>query len=172
MTEFFIGGGCFWCIDAVFRQLKGVTLVESGYANGEGTPDYYQVASGHTGHAEVVRVQFDESLLPTDTLLDIFFLIHNPTTRNRQGADVGPQYRSCMLYTSNEQRSLFEIARDRAQALWDDPIVTEITPLDRYYAAEAEHQNYFNKQPASGYCSIVIAPKIIKARATYAEWFT
>lgn len=172
MTEFVLGGGCFWCTDAVFRQLKGVSLVESGYANGEGTPDYYRVASGHTGHAEVVRVQFDETVLPPDALLDIFFLIHNPTTLNRQGADVGPQYRSCMLYTSGEQRDLFEAARERAQALWNDPIVTEITPLDQYHPAEAEHQDYFNKQPASGYCSIVIVPKIIKARAAYAEWFT
>ena len=171
MTEFILGGGCFWCTDAVFRQLRGVGLVESGYANGSGLADYYRVASGRTGYAEVVKVQFDESILPPETLLDIFFLIHNPTTLNRQGADVGTQYRSCMLYQSDTQQSLFEAARDRAQVHWDDPIVTEITPLVSYYPAEPEHQDYFAKQPASGYCSVVIAPKLIKARAAYAEWF-
>lgn len=172
MTEFVLGGGCFWCTDAVFRHLRGVTLVESGYANGEGVPDYYRVASGRTGYAEVVRVQFDEAILPPGTLLDIFFLIHDPTTLNRQGADTGTQYRSCMLYTDDDQRDTFEAARNRAQVHWGDSIVTEITPLDNYHPAEAEHQDYFNKQPASGYCSIVIVPKIIKARAAYAEWFT
>jgi peptide-methionine (S)-S-oxide reductase len=171
MTEFVLGGGCFWCIDAVFRRLKGVTLVESGYAGGEGIPDYYRVAGGRTGFAEVVRVQFDETILPADTLLDIFFLIHNPTTLNRQGADEGPQDRSTMMYRNEPQRELFAAARDRAQQHWKDAIVTEITPLDHYYPAEEEHQDYFNKQPASGYCSIVIAPKLIKARAAYAEWF-
>jgi peptide-methionine (S)-S-oxide reductase len=171
MTEFILGGGCFWCIDAVFRQLKGVALVESGYAGGDGTPDYYRVASGRTGHAEVVRVQFDETVLAADTLLDIFFLVHNPTTLNQQGADIGPQYRSTMMYQDEAQLALFTAARERAQQHWDDPIVTEIVPLDRYYAAEEEHQDFFNKQPASGYCSVVIAPKIIKARAAYAEWF-
>jgi peptide-methionine (S)-S-oxide reductase len=172
MTEFVLGGGCFWCIDAVFRRLKGVTLVESGYAGGEGTPDYYRVAGGRTGFAEVVRVQFDETVLPADTLLDIFFLVHNPTTLNRQGADEGPQYRSTMMYHDEAQHELFVAARDRAQQHWNDPIVTEIAPLDHYYPAEEEHQDYFNKQPASGYCSIVIAPKLIKARAAYAEWFS
>ena len=171
MTEFILGGGCFWCTDAVFRRLKGVSLVESGYAGGDETPDYYRVASGRTGHAEVVRVQFDETILPADTLLDIFFLIHNPTTLNRQGADVGPQYRSTMMYQNEAQLARFEAARDRAQQHWDDPIVTEIVPLKQFYPAEDEHQDYFNKQPASGYCSVVIAPKITKARAAYAEWF-
>ena len=171
MTEFILGGGCFWCIDAVFRQLKGVTLVESGYAGGDGTPDYYRVASGRTGHAEVVRVRFDETILPADTLLDIFFLVHNPTTLNRQGADTGPQYRSTMMYQDEAQLALFTAARQRAQQHRDDPIVTEIVPFDTYYPAEPEHQDYFAKQPASGYCSVVIAPKISKARAAYAEWF-
>lgn len=171
MTEFVLGSGCFWCSDAVFRQLKGVTLVESGYAGGDGTPDYYRVASGRTSYAEVVRVQFDETILPADALLDIFFLIHNPTTLNRQGADEGPQYRSTMMYQNNTQRELFTSARDRARQHWDDPIVTEIVPLTSFYRAEEEHQDYFNKQPASGYCSIVIMPKIIKARAAYTKWF-
>jgi peptide-methionine (S)-S-oxide reductase len=171
MTEFVLGGGCFWCIDAVFRRLNGVQLVESGYAGGEGKPDYYQVASGATNFAEVVRVTFDESVMPAEILLDIFFLIHNPTTLNRQGADVGPQYRSTMMYEGERQRDQFTAARDRASQQWHDPIVTEITPLTTYYPAEAEHQDYFSKQPASGYCSIVIAPKIVKARTAYARWF-
>lgn len=171
MTEFILGGGCFWCVDAVFRRLNGVVFVESGYANGSGEAEYYHVSYGKTGYAEVVKVQFDESILPADTLLDIFFLIHNPTTLNRQGADIGTQYRSCMLYQSDAQRVLFTAARDRARAHWDEPIVTEITALDNYVAAETEHQDYFSKQPASGYCSVIIAPKLIKARAAYAEWF-
>ena len=171
MTEFVLGGGCFWCTDAVFRQLKGVGLVESGYANGSGQAEYYRVAGGHTGYAEVVKVQFDETVLPPETLLDLFFIIHNPTTLNRQGADVGTQYRSCMLYQSAAQRDLFAAARERAQAHWDDPIVTEISPLETYVPAEPEHQDYFAKQPASGYCSVVIAPKLVKARAAYAAWF-
>lgn len=171
MTEFVLGGGCFWCIDAVFRRLTGVQLAESGYAGGEGKPDYYRVASGATDFAEVVRVRFDESIIPAETLLDIFFLIHNPTTLNRQGADVGPQYRSTMMYKDDLQRDQFVAACDRASQHWHEPLVTEIIPLTTYYPAEAEHQDYFSKQPASGYCSIVIAPKIVKARAAYAHWF-
>lgn len=171
MTEFVLGSGCFWCSDAVFRQLRGVTFVESGYAGGEGQPNYYAVASGATGFAEVVRVIFDETILPADVLLDLFFLIHNPTTLNRQGADTGPQYRSTMMYTSDAQRDQFMAARDRAGQHWHDPIVTEIAPLRSYYPAEPEHQDYFSKQPASGYCSVVIAPKLIKARAAFAPWF-
>ena len=172
MTEYVLGSGCFWCFDTILRRLKGVMLVESGYANGEGPANYYRVASGHTGYAEVVKVQFDETVLPPETLLDIYFVSHNPTTLNRQGADVGTQYRSCMLYQSDEQRRQFEAARDRASNLWDDPIVTEIAPLETYTPAEAEHQDFYSKQPASGYCSVVIAPKLSKARAAYAEWFT
>lgn len=173
MTTFVIGGGCFWCIDAVFRRIRGVTTVESGYANGNSdqAPSYYRVASGQTGFVEVVRVTFDETIIPADTILDIFFLIHDPTTPNRQGADVGTQYRSSLLYANDSQKHAFEVAVLRAQAIWDNPIVTEIEPLESFFIGEEEHQDYFNKQPASGYCSIVIVPKIIKARAAYAEWF-
>jgi peptide-methionine (S)-S-oxide reductase len=173
MTTFILGSGCFWCIDAVFRRIKGVTLVESGYANGddERTPDYYRVASGHTGFAEVVRVTFDEAVIQAEIILDIFFLIHDPTTLNRQGADVGDQYRSCLLYSNEQQKQLFKAAVQRAQHIWDDPIVTEVKPLDNFYVAEDEHQDFFSKQPESGYCSIVIMPKIIKARAAYGQWF-
>lgn len=173
MTTFILGGGCFWCIDAVFRRIKGVTYVESGYSNGTDTrlPDYYRVASGRTGFVEVVRVTFDEAIIPAKVILDIFFLIHNPTTLNRQGADVGTQYRSCLLYSDDQQMAVFEAAIKRAAKIWDDPIVTEVLPLESFYSAEEEHQDFFTKQPESGYCSIVIMPKIVKARAAYSKWF-
>ena len=171
MTTYVLGGGCFWCIDAVFRRIKGVTEVVSGYAGGEGTPSYYGVATGATGFAEVVRITFDEDIIPADTILDIFFLIHDPTTLNRQGADEGTQYRSVMFYADKKQEEIFKQAINRAASSWSDPIVTELTPLETFYIAEDEHQDYFNKNPGNGYCSIVIAPKVSKARKAYVEWF-
>jgi len=171
MTSFVLGGGCFWCLDAVYRQIKGVVKVESGYAGGEGTPNYYRVATGKTGHAETVRVTFDENTIPAKTILDLFFVVHNPTTLNRQGADVGTQYRSAMFYQDETQQKEFKNALERAQKVWDNPIVTEITPLTVFYVAEEEHQDYFRKNPESGYCSIVIEPKIIKARSHFKQWF-
>lgn len=172
MQTYVLGGGCFWCIDAVFRRLKGVVKVESGYAGGyENNPSYYQVATGKTGHAEVVQVTFDETILPAEALLDIFFLIHDPTTLNRQGADRGTQYRSVMLYTNTQQKHEFEAAKARAQKLWQDPIVTQLELLDKFFVAESEHQDYFNKHPEAGYCAIVIAPKIMKARTAYKTFF-
>jgi peptide-methionine (S)-S-oxide reductase len=172
MTTYVMAGGCFWCIDAVYRQLKGVLTVESGYANGQDVPtNYYRVASGRTGHAEAVKVVFDEQAIPADIILDLFFLIHDPTTLNRQGADVGTQYRSSLMYADEQQRQEYEAARTRAQRHWENPIVTEIVPLENFQAAEPEHQDFFNKQPASGYCSIVIVPKIVKARQKYQSWF-
>jgi len=172
MTTFVLGGGCFWCLDAVFRRLGGVTSSECGYAGGETpAPNYYQVASGETNHAEVVRVVFDESVIPAETLLAIYFLIHNPTTPNQQGADIGTQYRSIMLYSNQKQRQSFEAAITKAQRIWDDPIVTELKPLETFFVAEEEHQNYFTKNPEAGYCGVVIAPKISKARHEYARWF-
>ena len=172
MTRFVLGGGCYWCVDAVFRRLKGVTDVEAGYAGGHDTaPNYYQVASGQTGHAEVIGVTFDETIIPADVILDIFFLIHNPTTLNQQGADVGTQYRSIMLYQTDEQKRLFEVAVERASHIWDESIVTEIVPLETFYSAEDEHQDYYNKNPEAAYCQIVIAPKISKARSHYTQWF-
>jgi peptide-methionine (S)-S-oxide reductase len=170
MTTYVLGGGCFWCIDAVFRQMKGVTSVESGYAGGEGTPTYYRVASGSTGYAEVVKLTFDETIIPSATVLDMFFLIHDPTTRDRQGSDVGSQYRSVLFYANQEQEHDFRAALTRAQSVWEDPIVTEITPLEAFYKAEDEHQDYFHKNPEAGYCSIVIAPKVAKARTLYKKW--
>jgi peptide-methionine (S)-S-oxide reductase len=172
MTRYVLGGGCFWCVDAVYRRIRGVTQVESGYAGGDDpAPNYYRVASDRTGHAEVVRVTFEETVIPAKTILDIFFLIHNPTTLNRQGADVGSHYRSIMLYPTEAQRQEFEDAVARAQPVWDMPIVTEISPLKTFFVAEDEHQDYFQKNPESGYCQIVIAPKVTKARQEFASWF-
>lgn len=171
MTSFVLGGGCFWCLDAVYRQIKGVTKVESGYAGGEGTPNYYRVATGTTGYAEVVRVTFDENIIPAKTILDLFFVVHNPTTLNRQGADVGTQYRSAMFYQDETQQKEFKNALERAQKVWDDQIVTETVPLETFHLAEKEHQDYFRKNPESGYCSIVIEPKIVKARSHFKQWF-
>ncbi len=172
MTSYVLAGGCFWCLDAVFQRLRGVESSISGYAGGTAEDaDYYRVASGRTDHAESARVTFDESVLPTADLLDIFFLIHNPTTMNQQGADKGPQYRSAMFYTNAEQKEQFEAAVARAQAVWDEPIVTELSPLDTFYEAESEHQDYFANNPTNPYCSVVIEPKIVKARKSYSHYF-
>lgn len=172
MTTCTLAGGCFWCLDAVFRQLQGIESSVCGYAGGSAeTADYYTVATGKTGHAESVQVTFDETKLPSDTLLDIFFTLHDPTTPDRQGADVGSQYRSVMFYENDEQKAAFEVARDRAAKIWDDPIVTEIVPLRSFYSAEPEHQDYFSQNPEAGYCSVVIEPKILKVRKKYNKWF-
>lgn len=172
MTTLTVAGGCFWCIDAVFRRLKGVSMSVCGYAGGtKEDADYYRVASSRTGHAEAVQVTFDEATIPADTLLDIFFLIHDPTTLNRQGNDEGPQYRSAVFYSDDTQKALFERALERASHTWDDPLVTEFTSLEMFYKGEPEHQDYFNNNPGNGYCSIVILPKIVKARKAYLAWF-
>lgn len=171
MTTYVLAGGCFWCLDAVYRRIRGVTGVESGYSGGEGSATYERVSTGETGYAESVRLTFDESIIPRETILDIFFLIHNPTTPNRQGNDVGPQYRSAMFYAGDEQKQAFVAAMERAKQHWDDPIVTEITPLKEFVSAEAEHQDYFANHPENPYCSIVIEPKIVKARQKYTKWF-
>lgn len=173
MTSYVLGGGCFWCLDAIFRKLKGVSSVVSGYAGGKTTsPNYQQVSSGNNGHAEVVKVTFDETILSPEDILDLFFLIHDPTTLNRQGADVGTQYRSVMLYADQLQKDAFKAAIERAKKHWNNPIVTELQPLQHFYEAEPEHQDYFNKNPKAGYCQVVIIPKIVKARQTYKRLFT
>lgn len=172
MTTYVLGGGCFWCLDAIYRRIKGVKEVISGYAGGDSdNPDYYEVASGSTGHAEVVRVTFDETIIPAATILDIFFASHNPTTLNQQGADIGTQYRSIMLYKDESQEQEFQDAAQRAAEIWSDAIVTEIKRLETFYPAEDEQQDYFNKNPSAGYCMIVIEPKLVKARHAYASWF-
>lgn len=173
MTTYVVASGCFWCIDAVFQRLKGVESSVTGYAGGAASDaDYYKVASGTTGHAEAVRVTFDETVLSSEDLLDIFFLTHDPTTKDRQGADVGPQYRSALFYADESQKADFEAAVRRAQKVWDDPIVTELAPLEAFFEAEPEHQDYFSNNPANPYCSIVINPKLNKARKGYARYFS
>lgn len=172
MTTYVLAGGCFWCLDAVYERLRGVVSVVSGYTGGTvKNPSYAEVCTGTTGHVEATVVTFDEAIIPSDTILDIFFLIHNPTTRDRQGADVGPQYRSVMFYADETQRQAFKAALQRAQQHWDDPIVTELQPLGEFYPADDEHQDYYTNNPEAGYCRMVITPKISKARAAYASWF-
>ena len=172
MTTYVLAGGCFWCLDAVFRRLKGVEKVVSGYTGGNiPYPTYDQVSMGDTGHAEAVEITFDESVIPAETILDIFFLIHDPTTLDRQGNDVGTQYRSAMFYNDDDQKQQFESAIERAKKHWGDKIVTQLSQLLEYYPAEDYHQDYFNKNPGNGYCSIVIEPKIVKARSEYSKWF-
>lgn len=171
MTTYVLAGGCFWCLDAVFRELRGVTESLCVYAGGtEADANYYAVASGSTDHAEAVKVTFDESVLPRNVLLDIFFAIHDPTSLNRQVADAGPQYRSAMFYADDEQKNEFESAVERVSKDWDKPIVTVLSPLEKYYAAEPEHQDYYNQNPFSGYCSFVISPKVKKARKYFSSY--
>lgn len=167
-----LGGGCFWCIEAIFRELKGVQKVESGYAGGTvPNPTYEQVCSQDTGHAEVVQVTFDPNVLPYKDLLRIFFTVHDPTTLNRQGADVGTNYRSVIFYHNEEQMmQASEVIKEiTADGLWDAPIVTQLEPFKAFYVAEQYHQEYFMNNPNQPYCRIVIAPKVRKFREHYAQ---
>jgi len=162
-----LGGGCFWCLEAVFDDLKGVERVESGYSGGETeNPTYQQVCSGRTGHDEVVQITFDPQVISFKEILEIFFAIHDPTTLNRQGADVGTQYRSAIFYHTPEQKNAAEqMIKDlTASGFWKGPIVTELAPFDRFYKAEAYHQDYFKNNPDQGYCQMVVAPKVVKFR--------
>lgn len=171
MQTFVLAGGCFWCLDAVYRTLEGVTDVVSGYTGGPlPNPSYEQVCTGATGHAEAVAVTFDPAVIPAEVILDVFFTLHDPRQLNRQGNDVGTQYRSAMFYSDNEQRQLFEAARDRASEYWEGGIVTEISPLGEYFVAEEYHQDFFAKNPAQGYCLAVALPKVNKIRKSYAEY--
>jgi peptide-methionine (S)-S-oxide reductase len=157
------GGGCFWCLDAQFKLVNGVKSVVSGYAGGTTkNPSYEEVCSETTGHAEVVQVEFDPSVVTYEDLLRKFFHAHDPTTLNRQGADVGTSYRSIILYTDENQKAIAEKVKAEAQKDWPDPIVTEIAPLTAFYRAEEYHQDYFAKNPAQGYCRLVVAPKVKK----------
>lgn len=167
-----LAGGCFWCLEAVYDELKGVTDVVSGYMGGHTrNPSYQAVCTGATGHAEVVQVTFDPNVVSFRSLLEVFFTIHDPTTLNRQGADVGTQYRSAVYYHSPEQKATAEalIAELNAAQLWNAPIVTEVTPADTFYRAEEYHQEYFRNHPEQGYCQVVIAPKIAKFRKHFLE---
>lgn len=166
------GGGCFWCVEAAFEQLAGVTDVTSGYAGGHvENPTYREVCNGTTGHAEVVQVEYDADELAYEDLLEVFFKVHDPTTLNRQGPDVGEQYRSIILYHDDEQRDVAEafVADLEAADAYDDAIVTEIEPLDEFYRAEDKHQNYFEKHPNQAYCSVNVAPKVAKVREQFAD---
>lgn len=166
-----LGGGCFWCLEAVFDEVRGVEDVVSGYAGGfVVNPTYRQVCDGRTGHAEVVRVTFDPSVITLREILEIFFAIHDPTTLNRQGADVGPQYRSAIFYHSPEQKATAQavIAELNAARVFDKPIVTEVTAATKFYAAEDYHQEYFRKNPYQPYCQVVVSPKVAKLRKSFA----
>jgi peptide-methionine (S)-S-oxide reductase len=167
-----LAGGCFWCLEAVYDELKGVESVESGYSGGQvPNPTYEDVCDGDTGHAEVVQIKFDPSVISYADLLHVFFTIHDPTTLNRQGNDVGPQYRSAIFYHDAEQKRVAEevIRKIDAQKLWDAPIVTEVTAFDKFYIAEAYHQEYFKNNPFQGYCRVVIAPKVAKFRQKFVD---
>jgi peptide-methionine (S)-S-oxide reductase len=167
-----LAGGCFWCLEAVFKDLRGVERVVSGYAGGHvEQPTYRQVCEGTTGHAEVVQVTFDPTAVSFRELLEVFFTIHDPMTLNRQGGDVGSQYRSAVFYHTPEQRETTEqvIGELTAAGVWDAPIVTEVTPLETFYAAEDYHQDYFENNPAQPYCRAVVAPKVSKFRKHFLE---
>jgi peptide-methionine (S)-S-oxide reductase len=165
-----LAGGCFWCLEAVFVQLEGVGKVESGYAGGTlPNPTYQQVCSGRTGHAEVVQITFNPQVISYEDLLKIFFTIHDPTTLNRQGNDVGTQYRSAIYYHTPEQKATAErvIAELTASQVWNNPLVTEVMAAPPFYKAEEYHQNYYERNPAQGYCQAVITPKVSKLRKYY-----
>ncbi len=167
-----LAGGCFWCLEAVYDLLDGVISVTSGYAGGHvPNPSYEQVCTGSTGHAEVVRIEFDPDVIGFEDLLDVFFTIHDPTTLNRQGADAGTQYRSAIFYEDDDQRAAAEakIAEITELGIWGDPIVTEVTPLETFYPAEAYHDRYFERNPEQAYCTAVVAPKVAKFRKRFLD---
>lgn len=166
------GGGCFWCTEAVFKALKGVVSVVPGYAGGQvPDPNYYEVGSGKTGHAEVIKIDFDPSIISYQDLLEVFWNVHNPTTLNRQGADVGTQYRSIILITSNSQKSIAEasIIKLKESGQYEEPVVTEILALDKFYDAESYHRNYYDNHKDDPYCQIVINPKLEKLKKKFSR---
>lgn len=172
MEKIVFGGGCFWCTEAIFKQLKGIELVESGYAGGHlYNPDYWSVAGRNSGHAEAVLVEYDPNVISFNDLLTVFFASHDPTTPDRQGADVGPVYRSMILYTSVEQRDQIErfIERLNNETELGSPIVTEVKKLEKFYPAEEKHQNFYTRNPNSGYCKVVINPKLAKVKERFAQ---
>ncbi len=166
-----VGGGCFWCVEAVFNEIKGVEKVVSGYSGGNvpGTPTYREVCSGLTGHAEVVQVTYDPAVITYEDLLVIFMTSHDPTTLNRQGADVGTQYRSVIFYHNEIQKKIAEVVINEMKAYYDNPIVTELSALDKFFEAEPGHQNYYANNQSQGYCSFVITPKLAKLRQMHTD---
>ncbi|MFC4723294.1 peptide-methionine (S)-S-oxide reductase MsrA [Geojedonia litorea] len=166
-----VGGGCFWCVEAVFDEIKGVVKVVSGYSGGNapGRPTYREVCSGLTGHAEVVQVTYDPNVVSFEDLLVVFMTSHDPTTLNRQGADTGTQYRSVIYYHTDVQKEIAEVVVKELASYYERPIVTEISPLEQFYEAEAYHQNYYANNQNAGYCSAVITPKLVKLRKLHAD---
>ena len=165
-----LGGGCFWCLEAVYQQLRGVEHVESGYTGGHVShPTYEQVCNGDTGHAEVVKLSVDPQVISFREILEVFFTIHDPTTLNRQGNDVGTQYRSVIYYHSRDQQEIAKQIIAEMALVWDAPVVTELSPVETYYKAEDYHQNYFQQHPFQGYCAFVVAPKLAKFREVFTE---
>ena len=172
MAQATFGNGCFWCTEAIFQQIEGVTQAVSGYAGGHvKNPSYKEVCTGTTGHAEVLQITYDPAVVSYEELLEVFWRTHDPTTLNRQGNDVGTQYRSVIFYHDEAQRQAAEASKAAAQesGLWEDPIVTEISPLSNYYPAEDYHQNYFNHNPGQPYCMFVVGPKVEKFRHAFAD---
>lgn len=171
MAQLTLGGGCFWCTEAVFKRLEGVQDVVPGYAGGHTEdPTYEEVCSGDTGHAEVIQVTYDPGTVPTRTLLHVFFSVHDPTTEDREGADVGSQYRSIVLWHDDEQRALTEeVVEELETTLFDDPIVTDVEPLDEFYVAEDKHHDYYEANQETGYCRVVIDPKLNKLRSQWKD---
>jgi peptide-methionine (S)-S-oxide reductase len=171
MKTYVLAGGCFWCLDAAYRVLRGVSDVVSGYTGGQvENPSYEQVCQGVTGHAEAVAVTFDPNVIPSDVILDAFFTMHDPRQLNRQGNDVGTQYRSAMFYRDDEEKALFAAAAQRADEMWGGGVVTELSPLGVFYVAEDYHQDFFAKNPFQGYCLAVTVPKVQKVRAAFSEY--
>ena len=171
METYVLAGGCFWCLDAVYRTLRGVSDVVSGYTGGTvAAPSYEEVCTGRTGHAEAVQVTFDPEVIAGDVILDVFFTLHDPRQLNRQGNDIGTQYRSAMYYADDAQKQLFEAALARASEIWDGGIVTELEPLGEFYRAEEHHQDFFAKNPGQGYCMAVALPKVNKVRKSFYEY--
>ncbi len=174
IKQAYLGGGCFWCTESVFQNIKGVQKVVSGYAGGKfPNPSYKEICSGMTGHAELVMIEYDDSIVSYEDLLAVFFSTHDPTTLNRQGNDVGTQYRSVVFCNNEEEKELvINFISEKASEIWDNPIVTEVVLLDEFYPAEAYHQNYYNNNPGQGYCRIVIEPKVRKFRAQFQHLLT
>lgn len=172
MAQLVVGGGCFWCVEGGLKNLRGVSEVIPGYSGGETQdPTYQQICSGNTGHAEVVRVTFDEQVIPLNTLLEVFFTLHDPTQLNRQGADIGTQYRSVIFTADEQQRITAEQVIEQFQANYDNEIVTEISPLEHLYIAEDYHHDYYANNPKNPYCLAVVGPKVAKAKAKHASLY-
>ena len=165
-----LGGGCFWCLEAVYLEVRGVTRVESGYMGGHASaPNYEAVCGGDTGHAEVVRIEFEPAVISYHDLLEVFFTIHDPTTPNRQGNDIGTQYRSVIFFDSPQQEATARQVIAEMANVWDGAIVTQVQPASRWFKAEDDHQNYFAQHPLQGYCALVVAPKVAKFRKTFSD---